>query len=159
MLTGHYILRNLVSYIRLIKHCCSNIFLINCICFGEPLWAAFFELLLNRPDDYVPPACSSTHDKAQGLRLSGMEALAQIAFLLFFPKSCVILTVKGSEFLRKTSHPTISPCFSYLLPRARNGISKVLSFWEKGCLGERREPTTNSTLIYSVTSRIRVHAT
>ena len=59
MLTGNYILRNLVSYIRLIKHCFSNIFLINCICFGEPLWAAFFKLLLNRPDDYVLPACSS----------------------------------------------------------------------------------------------------
>lgn len=60
-----------------IEHCCSNIFLIHCICFGEPFGAAVFELLLNRPDDYVLPACSSTHDKAQGPRLSGMEAQAK----------------------------------------------------------------------------------
>ena len=154
-----------------IKHCCSNIFLIHCICFGEPLGAAVFELLLNRPDDYLPPACSSTHahDKAQGPRLSGMEALAQevrrcmaqIAFLTFLAKSSVILTVKGSSFFCKTNHPTIPPFFSYLLPPRPYGnfkksyfLSTLGNSWRKA----RTNNKLNAHIYNSVTSGIRVQA-
>ena len=45
MLNGHYILRNLVSYIRL-NIVVQISFFIHCICFGEPLGAAVFELMI-----------------------------------------------------------------------------------------------------------------
>ena len=151
-----------------IKHCCSNIFLIHCICFGEPLGAAVFELLLNRPDDYVLHACSSTHDKAQDPRRGDMEAQAQEVrrwlkspSLLSFPNQAWLLMLRAVNFSVKPITQQFLHFFRIFFPAPVSECQKILLFeytrelLEKG----QNQQQTQRSYIYIVTSGIRVQAT
>lgn len=160
MLNGHYILRNLVSYIRL-NVVVQISFLSTAFVLGNLSGQQFLSW-------WLWTACLLEHDKAQGPRLGDMEAQAQEVrrwlkspSLLSFPNQAWFLLLWAVNFSVKPITQQFLHFFRIFFPAPVSEFQKILLFEYTRELLEKsqNQQQTQRSYIYIVTSGIRVQAT